>query len=244
MRCAFFSDIHGNLEALETVLSDIDAQHPDQRICLGDIVGYGASPNECVERVRGLGIEVLCGNHDHAALGRLDIEFFNENARVAMEWTRGVLTPENLAWLESRPYVSRHAGFLAVHASPGEPAAWDYVLSVKDAAEQFLAFTEPLAFIGHSHFPTIFREAGGLISELDFPPNRPFVLESGVRCIVNVGSVGQPRDSDPRASWALYDSESGVLELRRLDYPVARSAEKIVAAGLPAFLAARLEVGM
>lgn len=244
MRYALFSDIHGNLEALEAVLADIDREQPDVRLCLGDLVGYGASPNECVERVRGLGIEVLCGNHDHAALGRLDIEFFNENARTAMEWTRRVLTPENLTWLESRPYQSRQDGFLVVHASPGSPEAWDYVLNSADAAEEFRAFAEPLAFIGHSHFPIIYRCAGEIVTELEFPANVSFRLESGVRYIVNVGSVGQPRDSDPRAAWVLYDSERGSLELRRLVYPVARAAEKIVAAGLPAFLSARLEVGM
>ena len=247
MRWAIFSDIHGNLDALDAVLSDIESQKPDRMICLGDVVGYGATPNECVDRVRATGAEVLCGNHDHAATGQLVIDYFNDNARAAIEWTRQALTPESLAWLKERPYEVRHPGFLAVHASPTQPQAWDYILSAHAAAGEFDGFKEPLCFIGHSHFPVIYRQtggAGGRVSELEFPPNQPMALPMGARQIVNVGSVGQPRDNDPRAAWTLFDARAGTLELRRVEYPVQKAAERILAAGLPAFLAARLEVGM
>lgn len=247
MRWAIFSDIHGNLDALDAVLADIETRQPDHLICLGDVVGYGANPNECVARVRASGAEVLCGNHDHAATGQLVIDYFNDNARAAIEWTRNELTPESVAWLKERPYEVRHPGFLAVHASPAQPQAWDYVLSAHAAQAEFDGFKEPLCFIGHSHFPVIYRltgGAGGRVSEHEFPANQPVPLPMGARQIVNVGSVGQPRDNDPRSAWTLFDSRAGFIELCRVEYPVQEAARRILAAGLPPFLAARLEVGM
>jgi diadenosine tetraphosphatase ApaH/serine/threonine PP2A family protein phosphatase len=244
MRFAIFSDIHGNLEALQAVLRDMEGVGFDHRICLGDLVGYGANPNECVESVQGTGAEVIVGNHDHAATGQLDVTYFNDYAKAAIGWTHNALRPENVAFLKSLPYVIVHPGMRCVHASPMEPEEWDYVLSVAEATKQLQAFEEPICFIGHSHYPGLYSLENSRVTEWDLPDNRAVNLKRSARYLVNVGSVGQPRDNDPRAAWVLYDQDAQEMTLRRVTYDIDGAQAKILAANLPPFLAARLEMGI
>jgi len=212
MVLVIISDIHGNLEALEAALSLIDEAKPDQIICLGDIVGYGANPNECVDLVRSKSQVVLLGNHDAAAIGLTSVEYFNTHARRAAHWTAEVLTGENTAYLRALPMDYRGEGFYAVHASPHEPSVWHYVINQGVADEAFHAFNDPVCFLGHSHVPVLFREGGERGEHLD---EGDHVLEGNGRFIVNVGSVGQPRDNDPRLSFGLYETEGRKLSIRR-----------------------------
>lgn len=240
MTTAILSDIHGNVEALEAVLAEIDRRRPDRIICLGDIVGYGASPNECLAQVRSRCETVLLGNHDAAASGGPEAARFNIYARVAAEWTMKTLTRDNREYLQRLPLTATHDSFFLVHASPACPRDWEYLLDRFDAEPQFHYFTESMCFIGHTHQPAIYlADPGGTkslpLSEGALDPNR--------RYIVNVGSVGQPRDHDPRACFVLYHESSTTLEYVRVPYDIEGAQSKIRAAQLPEVLAARLATG-
>ena len=240
MTTAFISDIHGNLEALDAVLAEIDRRGPKRVICLGDIVGYGASPNECLARVRERCEIVLLGNHDAAASGGPEAARFNIYARVAAEWTAKTLTRDNREYLQRLPLTSSEESFFLVHASPACPRDWEYLLDRFDAEPQFHYFTEPVCFIGHTHQPAVYMaDPGGCkslpVSDLTFDPDR--------RYIVNVGSVGQPRDHDPRACFVLFHEPAGQIEFVRVPYDIEGAQAKIRAAQLPEVLAARLATG-
>jgi len=240
MRLGIVSDIHGNLEALDAVLADLAKQSCDRVVCLGDFVGYGASPNECIERLRPLISGAVIGNHDAAAIGKLRLTYFNVDAAEAARWTDAQLTPEHRAYLLALPYRIQEEGALLVHASPTEPDGWHYVLSTADAGEEMKAYDDPVCFIGHSHVAGTFeRSDTGLRytrdSQMNLAPDRKY--------LVNVGSVGQPRDGDPRAAWVVWDRESGRLEHRRVGYDIEAAGRRIVSAGLPQFLADRLQWG-
>ena len=239
---AVLSDVHANLEALEAVLADVERSGAAEILCLGDLVGYGASPNECVARLRPLVTAAVVGNHDVAAGGHMTLGGFNSNAATAARWTESVLTPENQAYLESLPFALRYAGALLVHASPAEPQAWHYVLSEAEARVEFAAFFEDLCLIGHSHYPGTFRQdrRGG---EVAYSRETEIPLTSGFRFLVNVPSVGQPRDGDPRAGYLLWDDARGWVRHVRLEYDLATARERILAAGLPRFLGDRLQWG-
>jgi diadenosine tetraphosphatase ApaH/serine/threonine PP2A family protein phosphatase len=240
MRRAIVSDIHGNLEALEAVLADIGRRKVDALYCLGDFVGYGASPNECIDRLRPLIEGAVAGNHDLAACGRLKLGYFNPDAAAAARWTDSALTPGNRAYLEGLPYSVLWGGARVVHASPAEPEAWNYVLSREDAAYEMESCAEPLCFIGHSHVPGTFELDGREVRYSREPQVR---LAAGRRYLVNVPSVGQPRDGDPRAGWLLWDEEARRLEHVRLEYDLEGARRRIEAAGLPRFLGDRLQWG-
>jgi diadenosine tetraphosphatase ApaH/serine/threonine PP2A family protein phosphatase len=244
LRTAFISDIHANLDALEVVLEDIKTQNVDRIVCLGDIVGYGPQPNECTMLVQQVSELTVVGNHDYAALGRMDTLGFNEYARAAAEWTADALTPETKSFLEDLPMTKLLGGLLLVHASPKDPERWTYVLSYQEAKRQFSAFTERLCFIGHSHLPVVIEEYGDDINALSFPEDIPLRLHRDRRYIVNVGSVGQPRDRDPRTGYTWYDDELDAALLRRLTYSIETVQQKILDAGLPPFLAQRLADGV
>lgn len=237
---AIVSDIHGNLEALETVLADVAKHRPESIVCLGDFVGYGASPNECIDRLRPLIQHAVCGNHDLAAIGKLRLGYFNSNAAVAAQWTETALTVENRAYLESLPFTVRWRDTLLVHASPAQPEEWHYVLSPAEAKEEMAAFPEPLCFIGHSHYPGTFDRHQDRIR---YTRTQDVRIEKGHSYLVNVGSVGQPRDGDPRAAYLLYDEGEQLLRHVRLEYDVAGAMKRIIDAGLPRFLADRLQWG-
>jgi diadenosine tetraphosphatase ApaH/serine/threonine PP2A family protein phosphatase len=240
MSTILFSDIHGNLEALEAVLAEADLRSPTRMICLGDIVGYGASPNECLDLVKERCDLVLLGNHDAASSGGPEAARFNIYARVAAEWTARTLTRENREFLQRLVLTSAQDGFFCVHASPACPRDWEYLLDRFDAEPQFHYFTEMVCFIGHTHQPAVFMADPGGCRSL---PLSNVMLEPTRRYIVNVGSVGQPRDHDPRACFVVYHESSGLVEYVRVPYDVEAAQAKIRAAQLPEVLAARLATG-
>lgn len=243
MRYAVLSDVHGNLEALESVLADVRRHRPDLCLCLGDTVGYGPDPNECASRVRGLGGPVIAGNHDLAAIGALDTSAFTPLARAAIEWTIGVVSEETRSWLMTLPDRLENPAFLAVHGSPRDPIE-EYILDLPTSLAIFCEHTFSLCLVGHSHVPgTFILEANGTVSARALPVGKSVPLARSSRYIVNVGSVGQPRDGDPRAGYLLLDTGSRSVTLRRLPYPIAATQEKMGARGLPRPLAQRLSMG-
>ncbi len=240
MRHAVVSDIHGNLEALLSVLADIERRDIESMVCLGDFVGYGASPNECIETLRPLIEAAVIGNHDMAAIGRLRLASFNPDAASAAMWTDVTLTAENRAYLQNLPYSVSWRGHRLVHASPSNPEEWRYVLSQEDAEEEMSAFTERVCLIGHSHYPGAFEWNA---RRMRYTREAEIRIEEGHRYLVNVASVGQPRDSDPRAGYLIIDDDSQTLTHVRLEYDIDRAMRRIVEAGLPSFLAERLQWG-
>jgi diadenosine tetraphosphatase ApaH/serine/threonine PP2A family protein phosphatase len=240
LKLAVISDIHGNREALEAVLEEAARRHADGYICLGDIVGYGADPGPCVERIRELPATVVLGNHDAAACGRADIQNFNDYARAALLWTKDRLDREARDYLASLPLTRRVGNVTLVHSSLDSPDYWGYIISREEAWRCFDHLDGPCCLIGHSHIPYHFRLGA---DDLAGGPWRRLALENGLLYIINPGSVGQPRDGDTRASFALADLEEKTFELIRVPYDIAACQEKIIAAGLPKYLASRLGAG-
>jgi predicted phosphodiesterase len=240
MRFAVLADVHANLEALQTVLRDVDLKGIRNLLFLGDAVGYGPSPNECVEVLMERCKILLAGNHDWGVLGRTDVTYFNESARTAIEWTKEVLTKKNFKELQSWPIQEKmeKEDMLLVHSTPREPKEWHYLLTLWDAEINFNYFNNKYCFLGHSHFPLIIERlpSGELITYKD-------EAAKGLteRYIVNVGSVGQPRDGDPRASYAIVDDEK--MEIVRVPYDIEAVQDKMRKAGLPSLLIGRLSVG-
>jgi predicted phosphodiesterase len=272
MRCAIISDIHGNLDALQTVLAD--AGEVDALWCLGDLVGYGPEPNACVDLLRNRGAVCVAGNHDWAAIGKMDTADFNPEASEAARWTGAQLSPENLAYLEGLPtqLVTGEAGeFTLVHGSPRDPV-WEYLTHLSAARLNFSYFQTHYCLVGHTHVPLVFQHPvpAGAAGGADQPdpvdrsgeyetivpePGLPIALGAN-RLIVNPGSVGQPRDGNPDASYMLFESAlqpgaggasagaaRGTLTLRRVTYPVASVQQKMRQAGLPSRLIMRLTYG-
>jgi diadenosine tetraphosphatase ApaH/serine/threonine PP2A family protein phosphatase len=241
MIVAVVSDVHANLEALDAVLADQREMGAERLWCLGDIVGYGADPDLVVARLTGAGVLSVAGNHDRAACGQIRLGYFNAAAAAAAVWTAETIRPETRAWLEALPLEVVESGVRMVHSSPSNPPAWRYVLSVAEAEGEFHAFQEALCLIGHSHFPGAFELDGDGVrySRADLVD-----LDPECRYLVNVGSVGQPRDGDPRACYLLYDDEARRLMHRRVAYDIGEAQRKIRSAGLPAFLADRLAQGV
>lgn len=240
MRLAIVSDVHGNLEALETVLADLEARGPDAVACLGDFVGYGAAPNECIRRLLPRIETAVAGNHDLAACGRIKLGYFNPEAARAAIWTTETLESRHLDYLRSLPLSLPWRGVRIVHASPSEPEEWHYVFSPGDAAYEMQSCSEDVCFIGHSHYPGLFELEGARVT---YTRDERVKGRRGRRYLVNVPSVGQPRDGDPRAGYLVFDDEAFTFEHVRLEYDVAAAMKRIREAGLPAFLAERLQWG-
>jgi diadenosine tetraphosphatase ApaH/serine/threonine PP2A family protein phosphatase len=240
MITAILSDVHANFEALEAVLAALDERRPSRILCLGDVVGYGASPNECVALIRERCELVLLGNHDAAATGGPEAARFNVHARTAALWTAKVLTLPHRDWLRALPLTQSLGAYLCVHASPASPRAWEYIFDRYDAEPQFQYFTEPVCFIGHTHQPAAYELRDSGCVPVASPRLR---LAADRRYIVNVGSVGQPRDRDPRASAILYHEGAGEIEFLRVAYDIEAAQKKILDAELPHFLATRLATG-
>jgi len=242
MRILIISDIHANYTAFKTVLDHAKGQW-DYVWCLGDVVGYGPDPNECVNQLKELPHLCLAGNHDWAALERLDIRTFNPDARRAVDWTRETLTEENTRWLKALPTTFVIGNYTLVHASPREPI-WEYILEPLVAALNFPHFETPYCMVGHTHQPVIYEQVNDSgETELLKPVYNEQRHLNGRRQIINPGSVGQPRDSDPRAAYALLDTEKLTWEFYRVAYPIEKTQEQIRDAGLPEPLAARLAYG-
>lgn len=241
MRILIISDIHANLIALETVLAQAETYQAVW--CLGDLVGYGPNPNECVERVRAFPqLKCLVGNHDKAVLGEIPIATFNADARASIAWTQDAITPDNLDYLRSLPETDRFGDFMLAHGSPRQPV-WEYILDRFVAQENFPHIPTPYCLVGHTHMPVIYQQTeGGAVREE--PPNyhEPRAL-NGERLIINPGSVGQPRDSNPDASYAVLDIETSRWEYRRVPYDIGETQHRMRLAHLPERLAIRLAYG-
>ena len=243
MRILVISDIHANYTAFEAVLKH-SAGEWDFVWCLGDVVGYGPDPNECVERLKELPQLCLAGNHDWAALNRLDARTFNPDARRAVEWTQDTLTAENTRFLEHLPVTFVIGEYTLVHASPREPI-WEYILEPSIAALNFPHFETPYCFVGHTHQPVIYTADASEGAAQSAPPqyNEPYAL-NGRRQIINPGSIGQPRDQNPDAAYGILDVTSGIFEHRRIPYNIAEVQNRMIDHRLPERLITRLEHGL
>jgi len=239
LKIALISDIHGNLEALTAALQSIEQNRADRIICLGDVVGYGANPGECLELLGTRASSILLGNHDAAVIGRESLLYFNDFARAAVVWTRSALTQKQKEFIATWPMQVKDRGVQLVHATPKNPENWDYIFSLRDAYDQFASVEGRICFVGHSHVPGDYRD----VRRKDSPRGRLELAYASGRRIVNVGSVGQPRDRNARLCYVLYDTETEEVDFVREEYDVAAAAAKIRRAGLPAFLADRLFLG-
>ena len=244
MRYAIMADIHANLAAFTAVLDDIKRWGGVEEIwCLGDVVGYGPDPHQCIELLCQYNHVCVAGNHDWAAVGKVATSEFNPDAAVACHWTAQQLSHEDVGYLENLPVVIQKGDFSLVHGSPREPI-WEYLLSVNSAKENFAYFQSQFCLVGHSHVPMVFEyDETDSCSFSQFMPSIGLVLGKS-RLIINPGGVGQPRDGDPRASYAIYDSEAGVIRLYRVPYEVGVTQTRMVEHNLPIRLVARLSQGI
>lgn len=243
MRCLVVADVHSNLEAFQAVIAHAEADGGFERVlCLGDIVGYGPDPGDCLTLLRSYPHAAVAGNHDLAAIGELSVETFNPAAKAAALWTRHRLTPDEQAYLRSNPLRHSEAEATLLHGTPREPV-WEYFLPwlmpPQATAECFRLFDTPLCLLGHSHLPFACDEVGNVTPFRD----GDVLAIGGERLIVNPGSVGQPRDGDPRAAYALYDTDARTLTHHRVAYDIERTQLKMASVGLPDSLAARLSFG-
>ena len=241
MPILIISDIHANLAAFQAVLADADGQW-DSIWCLGDLIGYGPNPNECVDLLRQYDHISLSGNHDWAVLGKLGLNAFNDEAQTAVRWTQSVLNNDARIYLESLPTTLIREPFTLAHASPRQPV-WEYILDPHTAALNFSYFDTSYCLVGHTHVPILYEELDYHIVPQYPNYTNSLVRLNGGRRIINPGSVGQPRDSDPRAAYALLDLESMTWEYRRVDYPVAVTQEQMRQFEMPTRLIDRLGYG-
>lgn len=244
MRIGIISDIHSNLEALTQALAALERHQPDRVICLGDVVGYGASVNECCDLVRKVAEVTLLGNHDAAVSGRMDYSFYYDAARHALDWTASRIDPDHLEWLRSLPYVHRVGDVLFSHGNPLNPEAYEYVFAIEQARELVPRLGElaDVNFVGHSHLCKSFAlHPAGDVSEV---VATKFTLRRGYKYIVSVGSVGQPRDCDNRSCFVTYDTEERTVEFHRVPYDVEAAAQKIFDADLALNFGKRLFLGV
>jgi len=239
MRIALFGDIHANLEALEAVLADAAAQGCTHYICMGDVVGYNADPVACLEVVRAMECPVVKGNHDEDASGTDSLDAMNPVAAAALLWTREQLNDEQINWLRRLRMVRQVEDFTVVHSTLDQPANWNYVTNKFDAMSNFSYQFTQVCFHGHTHVPRVFVKSSRVQEE----PAESLAVEEHSKYFVNVGSVGQPRDGDWRACYAIYDLNHHLVVFRRVEYDLALTQRKIIDAGLPPMLAERLAEG-
>ncbi len=239
MRIAVLSDIHSNLAALEAVQNDLPTI--DEVWALGDIVGYGPQPNEVIRSLQAMGARSVLGNHDGAAIGTVDPHDFNPEAARAIAWTAEVIDANSRAYLATLPEVRCVGDLTAVHGSPRDPV-WEYIVSASVAAENLAAFETRICLFGHTHLPIVFRAGEAEVETIRAAPGEPVALD-GLRCLINPGSVGQPRDGNPGASYLLLDPDAGSVEFRRVAYQVEVTQRLIEEADLPPRLAERLAYG-
>lgn len=244
MKYGIMADIHGNYNAFETVLNFLKEQKVDEIINCGDIVGYGPQPNECIELInKTKNVHSIMGNHDWA-VNRVDESWeFNPVALKAVEWTKEQLKSRNINYLESLTYEGSISNFMFVHGSPCDPLH-EYMFGVSEALPNLKKMVKTVCFIGHTHSPACFNYMGGRIEAVEFNHGSHLELKEGFRYIINVGSVGQPRDGDPKSSVCIYDAEDFYVTLYRIKYDIKSTQSKILKTGLPEFLAYRLEQGI
>jgi len=240
MKYGILGDIHANLEALEAVLEDMEKQGVKRFVSVGDLVGYGANPIECIDIVRGrLKAVVTAGNHDFAAVDKLNIDFFNAYARESALWTRKTLPEEHKTYIRSLKLVEYCDNFTVVHSTLYSPELFEYIQTSYDAHLSFEQQTTPLSFMGHSHVPVNFFKR----KNVSFNMDTEVKLDENTKIMVNVGSIGQPRDENPDAVCVVYDSDESLIRVNRVRYDVEKAARKIVSSGLPEILAERLKYG-
>jgi len=239
MRIAIFGDIHANLEALEAVLEDAHAQDVSEYVCTGDVVGYNADPVACLETIRRLDCPTVKGNHDADTAGNHSLDNMNPNAAAALKWTREQLDQEQRTWLSRLRMVRQISDFTVVHSTLDQPASWNYVTNRFEAMSNFSYQFTQVCFHGHTHVPRVYVKSDK-VTEV---PAESIVIESAAKYFINVGSVGQPRDGDWRACYAIYDLEHQMIVFRRIEYDIATTQRKIREAGLPEMLAERIAEG-
>ena len=235
------SDIHSNATAFKAVLESMRDNGVERKVCLGDIVGYGVDTDECVDLVRENMDFCLIGNHDSVAVKNESSEGFNPYAKQAIEWTQKHLSKESVAYIRSLPYIHEENDICFVHASPLSPADWVYVTDLEDALNAFDHFSERYCFVGHTHSPVIIASRPMAIPKI--LDEYEYVIANTERLLVNVGSVGQPRDRDPRACWCLLDTETKCVRLIRVEYDIRKTQNRMKKQGMPSFLIDRLSVG-
>lgn len=239
MRIALFGDIHANLEALEAVLADAAGQGVTDYVCTGDVVGYNADPAACLEKVREMDCPTVKGNHDEDASGTHSLDAMNPVAAAALQWTRSQLSDEQRQWLRRLRMVRQVADFTVVHSTLDQPANWNYVTNRFDAMANFSYQFTQVCFNGHTHVPRVYVKT----DKVNEVPAESVVIEDGAKYFINIGSVGQPRDGDWRAAYAIYDTAQKLVVIRRVEYDIAATQKKILEAGLPPMLAERIAEG-
>lgn len=239
MRIALFGDIHANLEALEAVLADAAKQGVTDYVCMGDVVGYNADPVACLEMIRSMDCPTIKGNHDDDAAGTHSLESMNPVAAAALQWTRLQLSDEQRLWLRNLRMVRQIHTFTVVHSTLDQPAHWNYVTNRFDAMANFSYQFTQVCFHGHTHVPRVFTKTDK-VAEI---PADSISIEKNAKYFINVGSVGQPRDGDCRSCYAIYDTTQQLVVFRRVEYDIATTQAKILAAGLPSLLAERIAEG-
>ncbi|MDP3142410.1 MAG: metallophosphoesterase family protein [Candidatus Omnitrophota bacterium] len=240
MRYGIFSDVHSNLPALEAVIAAFQKEAIDQYICIGDIVGYAANPKECITRIRELRPVLVAGNHDWACVDMIGTRELNPAAQEAVNWTKQQLSVEEKDFLKSLELLIDDDKFTLVHGTLDNPEDFNYLSDQLDAQVNFELLSGHLCFIGHTHVPGIFI---GQDNHTEYMQRYPLQLSYQSKYIVNTGSVGQPRDRDPRASYCIFDCANQTIEIKRVDYDIKEAQKRIVAAGLPIFLSERLALG-
>jgi predicted phosphodiesterase len=240
MRYGIFSDVHSNLEAFNAASDYFKKERIDKYIFLGDIVGYGANPRECIHCLKNLNPLCIAGNHDWAVIDKLGIEYFNEYAAEAIIWTKKELSLEDIGYLQSFKLTYEEADFICAHGSLEEAAGFKYILGINDALRNFSLLKQRLLFIGHSHRAEIYAYRAG---EATYVLDAEIKLKKESKYIINVGSVGQPRDRDPRACVCIYDSDEDIVILERFAYNIQKTADKILDKRLPPLFASRLYIG-
>jgi predicted phosphodiesterase len=239
MRTAIFGDIHANLEALQAVMADAKLQGVTDYVCLGDVVGYNADPIACLNIIRDMKCPTVKGNHDADASENHSLETMNPIAAFALQWTREQLDDDQRLWLKQLRMVRQVADYTIVHSTLDQPVNWNYVTNRFDAMSNFAYQFTQLCFHGHTHVPKVYVKTDKV---REVTPDS-VKIEPNAKYFINAGSVGQPRDGDPRACYAIYDSENKMIFFRRIDYDMATTQEKILNAGLPEMLAERLAEG-
>ena len=241
MKYGFFSDVHANLEALKACIIDFRAEKLDKLFFLGDAVGYGPNPDECVKLIDDVAEVKLMGNHDYAALGLMETEYFNQYAAASMGWTKDSISQKTIEIMSDFELTHEIDDILLVHSSPREPENWHYILDMEDAEENFDYFKQRICLLGHTHRPYIvFRSETG---DAALSKETEETLKDDYRYLINIGSVGQPRDGDPRSCYLIYDNETGIVKLKRVQYDVKRTQKVMAEIGLPEYLIDRLAVG-
>lgn len=241
MRYGFFSDVHGNLEAMQACVLDFKAEKIDKLFFLGDAVGYGPNPDESVKLIGDISVAMLMGNHDYAALGLMETEYFNQYAAESVGWTKSSLSEKAIEIMSDFSLTHELDNILLVHSSPREPENWHYILDMEDAEENFNFFTQRICLVGHTHRPYIVvkDESGSVV----LSKQTEEILEDSKRYLINIGSLGQPRDGDPRCCYLIYDSDDNSVRFKRVQYNIKDTQKVMAKVGLPEYLIDRLAVG-